>query len=113
MDAIFSVLGLLSAKPCAKAGHGSLNEAVSHSYTGHSNGDTTVTKEFAGHEAFMNNPLSADGRSCNGDNAVLGYGVDLLKNGYLQFNGRPGLGITLDEKLVKEKYMVAGETWWD
>ena len=35
-----------------------------------------------------------------------------VKDGYLQFNGKPGLGITLDEKLVKEKYMVAGETWW-
>ena len=72
-----------------------------------------TVREFAGHEAFMNNPLNADGKSCNGDNAVLGYGVDLLKAGYLQFHGKPGFGITLDEKLVKEKYMVAGETWWD
>ena len=72
-----------------------------------------TVREFAGHEVFMNNPLNADGKSSNGDNAVLGYGVDLLKDGYLQFNGKPGLGITLDEKLVKEKYMVAGETWWD
>jgi len=30
-----------------------------------------------------------------------------------EFNGKPGLGIMLDEKLVKEKYMVTGETWWD
>ncbi|GAB2971345.1 mandelate racemase/muconate lactonizing enzyme family protein [Mucilaginibacter puniceus] len=72
-----------------------------------------TVREFAGHEAFMNNPINADGRSCNGDPEVLGYGVDLLKDGYLQFNDKPGLGITLNEKLIKEKYMMPGETWWE
>jgi len=70
-------------------------------------------REFVGHEAFMNQAVNQDGKSCNGDPEVLGYGIDMLKDGYLQFNGKPGLGITLNEKLVKEKYMVAGETWWD
>jgi L-alanine-DL-glutamate epimerase-like enolase superfamily enzyme len=69
-------------------------------------------REFSGHEAFMSNPLNADGKSCNGDPEVLGYGIDLLKDGYLQFNNKPGLGIDLNEKLIKEKYMVPGETWW-
>jgi L-alanine-DL-glutamate epimerase-like enolase superfamily enzyme len=70
-------------------------------------------REFSGHEVFMNNPLNADGKSCNGDPEVLGYGIDLLKDGYLQFNDKPGLGITLNEKLIKEKYMMPGETWWE
>ena len=111
--AIFFVPALSICQALCDSRHSSLNDSVSHPYTDHRNGDTARTKEFDGHEAFMNNPLNAEGRSCNGDNAVLGYSVDLLKDGYLQFNGKPGLGITLDEKLAKEKYMVAGETWWD
>ena len=43
-DSLFEFSPCLSAKPCAKAGHGSLNDAVSHPYTGHRNGDTAGTK---------------------------------------------------------------------
>ena len=38
---------------------------------------------------------------------------DMLKDGYLQFNDKPGLGITLNEPLIKKKYMLPDETWWD
>ncbi|WP_100339699.1 mandelate racemase/muconate lactonizing enzyme family protein [Mucilaginibacter auburnensis] len=115
---ISSAGGLLEAKKIADMAETYYISVATHNVAGPvatvaSAHCAATIREFAGHEAFMNQAINADGKSCNGDNAVLGYGVDLLKDGYLQFNDKPGLGITLDEKLVKEKYMVPGETWWD
>lgn len=110
--------GLLEAKKIADMAETYFIPVVTHNVAGPvatvaSAHWAATVREFVGHEAFMNQAINQDGRSCNGDPEVLGYGIDLLKDGYLQFNGKPGLGITLNEKLVKEKYMVPGETWWD
>jgi L-alanine-DL-glutamate epimerase-like enolase superfamily enzyme len=48
----------------------------------------------------------------NGDPDVLGYDKEMVKDGYLQLTDRPGLGIELNEDLVKS-YLVEGEDWWD
>ncbi|MGY3214725.1 mandelate racemase/muconate lactonizing enzyme family protein [Mucilaginibacter sp. HD30] len=110
--------GLLEAKKIADMAETYFIPVVTHNVAGPvatiaSAHWAATVREFVGHEAFMNQAINQDGKSCNGDPEVLGYGIDMLKDGYLQFNGKPGLGITLNEKLVKEKYMVPGETWWD
>ena len=70
-------------------------------------------REFVAHEAFIMNPKNRAGDGINGDPDVLGYDKPMIKNGYIQLSDRPGLGIDLNEKLIKEKYMIDGETWWD
>jgi len=69
-------------------------------------------REFLGHEVFISNPKNQEGRGVNGDPDVLGYDKEMVKDGYLQLTDRPGLGIELNEDLVKS-YMVEGEEWWD
>lgn len=70
-------------------------------------------REFLGHEAFISNPINRNGRGINGDPEVLGYDKELVKDGYIQLSDRPGFGIELNEKLIKEKYLVEDEEWWD
>ncbi len=69
-------------------------------------------REFLGHEVFISSPKNQEGRGVNGDPDVLGYDKEMVKDGYLQLTDRPGLGIELNEDLVKS-YMVEGEEWWD
>lgn len=70
-------------------------------------------REFLGHEVFIMNEINRNGRGVNGDPDVLGYDKDLVSNGHIQLTDRPGLGIELNEDLIKGKYLVEGETWWD
>jgi L-alanine-DL-glutamate epimerase-like enolase superfamily enzyme len=70
-------------------------------------------REFVAHEAFISNPINRAGKGINGDPDVLGYDKDVIKNGHIQLSDRPGFGIELNEKLIKEKYLVEGETWWN
>jgi L-alanine-DL-glutamate epimerase-like enolase superfamily enzyme len=70
-------------------------------------------REFLGHEVFILNPINAAGRGVNGDPDVLGYDIELVKDGYIQLSDRPGFGIELNEELIKAKYLVEGESWWD
>ena len=69
-------------------------------------------REFLGHEVFISNPINQEGRGVNGDPDVLGYDKEMVKDGYLQLTDRPGLGIELNEDLVKS-YLVEGEDWWN
>lgn len=69
-------------------------------------------REFMGHEVFIMNPKNQEGKGVNGDPDVLGYDKEMVKDGYLQLTDRPGLGIELNEDLVKS-YLVEGEDWWD
>ncbi len=70
-------------------------------------------REFLGHEVFLSNPINRAGRGVNGDPDVLGYDKELVKDGYIQLSDRPGFGIELNEELIREKYLTAGEEWWD
>lgn len=70
-------------------------------------------REFVAHEAFIFNPKNRAGDGINGDPDVLGYDKEVIKNGHIQLSDRPGFGIELNEELIKEKYLVEGETWWD
>ena len=72
----------------------------------------STVREFVAHEAFIMNPKNRAGNGINGDPDVLGYDKDVIKNGHIQLSDRPGFGIELNEKLIKEKYLVEGETWW-
>ncbi|CAD5251219.1 MULTISPECIES: mandelate racemase/muconate lactonizing enzyme family protein [unclassified Imperialibacter] len=69
-------------------------------------------REFVAHEAFIFHPKNKAGNGINGDPDVLGYDKDVIKNGHIQLSERPGFGFELNEKLVKEKYLVEGENWW-
>ncbi len=68
-------------------------------------------REFLGHEVFIMNPINQAGKGVNGDPDVLGYDKEMVKDGYLQLTERPGLGIELNEDLLKS-YLVEGEDWW-
>jgi len=72
-----------------------------------------TVREFVAHETFINNPLNREGKGVNGDPDVLGYDKEMIVNGYLQLSDRPGFGIELNEELIKGKYLVEGETWWN
>ncbi len=70
-------------------------------------------REFLAHEVFLSHPINRAGRGVNGDPDVLGYDKELVNDGYLQLSDRPGFGIELNEELIREKYLVEGEAWWD
>ena len=70
-------------------------------------------REFLAHEVFLSHPTNRAGRGVNGDPDVLGYDKELVNDGYLQLSDRPGFGIELNEELIREKYLVEGEAWWD
>jgi L-alanine-DL-glutamate epimerase-like enolase superfamily enzyme len=73
----------------------------------------SCVREFVAHEAFIMNPINRAGRGINGDPDVLGYDKEMIVKGHIQLSDRPGFGIELNEKLIKEKYLVPGETWWN
>jgi L-alanine-DL-glutamate epimerase-like enolase superfamily enzyme len=70
-------------------------------------------REFVAHEAFISNPMNRAGKGINGDPDVLGYDKDVIRNGHIQLSDRPGFGIELNERLIREKYLVEGEQWWN
>jgi L-alanine-DL-glutamate epimerase-like enolase superfamily enzyme len=70
-------------------------------------------REFLGHEVFISNAINRQGRGVNGDPDVLGYDKEMVKDGYIQLSDRPGLGIELNEELIKNKYLCEDEEWWD
>ncbi|MDH3244646.1 MAG: mandelate racemase/muconate lactonizing enzyme family protein [Saprospiraceae bacterium] len=70
-------------------------------------------REFLGHEVFILNPINAGGKGVNGDPDILGYDKEMTQNGYIQLSDRAGFGIELNEELIKGKYLVEGEDWWD
>jgi len=110
--------GLLEAKKIADLAELYYMPVCTHNVAGpiatiaSANWAATV-REFVAHEAFIFNPINRAGRGINGDPDVLGYDKEMIVNGHIQLSDRPGFGIELNEKLVKEKYMVKGETWWD
>jgi L-alanine-DL-glutamate epimerase-like enolase superfamily enzyme len=65
-------------------------------------------REFLGHEMFA---LQEGGKGLHGDPEILGYDKPLVKDGHIQLSDRPGLGIELNEELVK-RYLADDETWW-
>jgi L-alanine-DL-glutamate epimerase-like enolase superfamily enzyme len=69
-------------------------------------------REFVAHEAFVSNPMNRDGRGINGDPEVLGYDKEMIVKGHIQLSDRPGFGIELNEKLIRERYLVEGEKMW-
>jgi L-alanine-DL-glutamate epimerase-like enolase superfamily enzyme len=69
-------------------------------------------REFIAHEAFVSNPMNRDGRGINGDPEVLGYDKEMIVKGHIQLSDRPGFGIELNEKLIRERYLVEGEKMW-
>jgi len=72
-------------------------------------------REFLGHEIFASNGnylTFGTEFGLNGDPRIIGYDKELVKDGYIQLSDRPGLGIELDEDLVKS-YLCDGEVWWD
>ena len=71
-----------------------------------------TVREFIAHETFIMNPMNRAGKGVNGDPDILGYDKEMIVNGHLQLSDRPGFGIELNEKLIREKYLVEGETWW-
>lgn len=70
-------------------------------------------REFLGHEVFLRNEKNRAGEGSNGDPDVLGYDKPMIKDGHIQLSDRPGFGIELNEELIKGKYLVEGEDWWD
>ena len=66
-------------------------------------------REFLGHELFENR---GGNNGVNGDFGILGYDEPVFQDGYLHLSDKPGLGIDLDEDLLKS-YICEDETWWD
>lgn len=72
-------------------------------------------REFLGHEIFASNGnyLTVGSEfGVNGDPRIIGYDKPLVKDGHIQLSERPGLGIELDEDLVKS-YLCDDEEWWE
>jgi L-alanine-DL-glutamate epimerase-like enolase superfamily enzyme len=66
-------------------------------------------REFLGHELFENR---GGNNGVNGDFGILGYDEPMFQQGYLHLSDKPGLGLDLDEDLLKS-YVCEDETWWD
>ena len=110
--------GLLEAKKIADLAEVYLIPVATHNVAGPiatiaSANFAASVREFVAHEAFVGNPINQRGANgINGDPDVLGYDKPMLLNGHIQLSDRPGFGIELNEELIKEKYLVPGETWW-
>ncbi len=109
--------GLLEAKKIADLAETHYIPVATHNVAGpiatiaSANFAATV-REFVAHEAFVSNPINRDGRGINGDPDVLGYDKEMIVKGHIQLSDRPGFGIQLNEKLIREKYLVEGEKMW-
>jgi L-alanine-DL-glutamate epimerase-like enolase superfamily enzyme len=62
---------------------------------------------------FLRSDKNKQGHGVNGDPDILGYDKPMTKDGHIQLSDRPGFGIELNEELIKGKYLVDGEEWWD
>ncbi len=110
--------GLLEAKKIADLAETYLIPVATHNVAGPiatiaSANFAACVREFVAHEAFINNPINRQGRGINGDPDVLGYDKEMIVKGHIQLSDRPGFGIELNEELIKGRYLVQGEEWWN
>ncbi|NND05038.1 MAG: mandelate racemase/muconate lactonizing enzyme family protein [Saprospiraceae bacterium] len=110
--------GLLEAKKIADLAESYYIPVATHNVAGPiatiaSANLAASVREFLAHEVFISNPINEAGRGVNGDPDVLGYDKEMVKDGHIQLSDRPGLGIELNETLIKEKYLCEDEEWWD
>lgn len=110
--------GLLEAKKIADLAETYLIPVATHNVAGPiatiaSANFAASVREFLAHEAFMVSDSNREGNGINGDPEVLGYDKPVIQNGHIQLSDRPGFGIQLNESLIREKYLVEGEDWWD
>ena len=109
--------GLLEAKKIADLAETYYMPVATHNVAGPiatiaSANFAASVREFVAHEAFISNPVNRDGRGINGDADVLGYDKEMIVKGHIQLSDRPGFGIDLNEKLIRERYLVEGEKMW-
>lgn len=110
--------GLLEAKKIADLAETYFIPVATHNVAGPiaticSANFAASVREFLGHEVFLRSEKNQRGEGVNGDPDVLGYDKPMTKNGHIQLSDRPGFGIELNEELIKGKYLVDGEDWWD
>lgn len=110
--------GLLEAKKIADMAETFFIPVATHNVAGPiatiaSANFAACVREFVAHEAFVNNPINRQGRGINGDPDVLGYDKEMIVKGHIQLSDRPGFGIELNEELIKGRYLVEGEQWWN
>ena len=110
--------GLLEAKKIADLAETYFIPVATHNVAGPvatiaSANFAASVREFLGHEVFLRSNANKSGKGVNGDSDVLGYDKPMTKDGHIQLSDRPGFGIELNEELVKGKYLVEGEEWWD
>ncbi|HYP14957.1 MAG TPA: mandelate racemase/muconate lactonizing enzyme family protein [Bryobacteraceae bacterium] len=109
--------GLLEAKKIADLAETYYMPVATHNVAGPiatiaSANFAASVREFVAHEAFISNPVNRDGRGINGDADVLGYDKEMIVKGHIQLSDRPGFGIELNEKLIRDRYLVEGEKMW-
>lgn len=110
--------GLLEAKKIADLAETHFIPVATHNVAGPvatiaSANLAASVREFLAHEVFLRRGANQEGRGVNGDPDVLGYDKPMVKDGHIQLSDRPGFGIELNEDLIKGKYLVEGEDWWD
>lgn len=110
--------GLLEAKKIADLAETHFIPVATHNVAGPvatiaSANFAASVREFLAHEVFLRRGANQEGRGVNGDPDVLGYDKPMVKDGHIQLSDRPGFGIELNEELIKGKYLVDGEDWWD
>ncbi len=110
--------GLLEAKKIADLAETYFIPVATHNVAGPvaticSANFAASVREFLGHEVFLRHEKNQNGDGVNGDPDVLGYDKSMTKDGHIQLSDRPGFGIELNEELIKGKYLVEGEDWWD
>jgi L-alanine-DL-glutamate epimerase-like enolase superfamily enzyme len=110
--------GLLEAKKIADLAETYFIPVATHNVAGPiatiaSANFAASVREFLGHEVFLRHEKNQQGIGVNGDPDVLGYDQPMTKDGHIQLSDRPGFGIELNEELIRGKYLVAGEDWWD
>jgi L-alanine-DL-glutamate epimerase-like enolase superfamily enzyme len=110
--------GLLEAKKIADLAETYFIPVATHNVAGPvatiaSANFAASVREFLAHEVFLMREMNREGRGVNGDPDILGYDKPMVKDGHIQLSDRPGFGIELNEELIKKKYLVEGEQWWD
>jgi L-alanine-DL-glutamate epimerase-like enolase superfamily enzyme len=63
-------------------------------------------QDFIGHETF---DFKQGMRAGDGD--IIVYDREIVQDGYIQLNNKPGLGLELNKDVVT-KFLQEGETWW-
>jgi L-alanine-DL-glutamate epimerase-like enolase superfamily enzyme len=110
--------GLLEAKKIADLAETYYMPVATHNVAGPiatiaSANFAASVREFLAHEAFVSNPINRAGKGINGDPDILGYDKEMIIDGHIQLSDRPGFGIELNEELIRDRYLVDGEDWWD